>query len=519
MISRIGTLLRTIRFIKPVQIIYQLKSRIIKVKSLTQYKIHGELKPIPLSLIPDLRNSKAASEDGTFNFLNLQTSFPHKIDWNYSGYGKLWNYNLQYLDYIHQGDISLDISISWIRSIYSSLNSGELMPEPYPASLRAMNIIRFFSENPSFIADCIDIQSDLYAELSYLDEHYEYHLLGNHLLENAFSMLMGAYYFQNADWKERAEKVLQKQLNEQVLVDGAHFELSPMYHRIILFRVLEAISYVDPRTELNTFLRTKAEKMLDWLTQMTFTNGDTPHFNDSADDIALSGEQLQNLAYSLNLENKISELSDSGYRKITEGKLEIIADVHGISPSYQPGHAHADHLSFVLYSSGRPFIVDPGTSTYAISERRNWERSSVAHNTVTVKSMNQSEVWSGFRVGRRARVNILEESKHQIRASVSYPGVTHIRSFMVESSSLIIEDEVKAEYSAALRFFLHPSVVIEQQSDSEIFFESGEIIRFENSKKLMIKEYDFASGFNKLKSSKFIEVFFEGTCKSVIFTG
>ena len=36
---------------------------------------------------------------------------------------------------------------------------------------------------------------------------------------------------------------------------------------------------------------------------------------------------------------------------------------------------------------------------------------------------------------------------------------------------------------------------------------------------MMIKEYDFANGFNKLVKSKFIEVFFEGTCKSVIFTG
>lgn len=519
MVSRIGTLLRTIRFIKPVQIIYQLKNRVNKRRSLKQYKYHAELNPKPLSLIPDLRNGVAASSERTFTFLNLLTSFSQKIDWNYSGYGKLWNYNLQYLDYIHQENISLTIRTDWIRSIYSCLISGELMPEPYPASLRAMNIIRFFSANPYLISDCIDIQSDLYAELRYLNDHYEYHLLGNHLLENAFSMLMGGYYFQNKDWKEKAAKVLQEQLNEQVLIDGAHFELSPMYHRIILFRVLEAISYVDSSTELNTFLRIKAERMLGWLNQMTFSNGDLPHFNDSADGITLSSGQLQSLACLLKLENKISNLSDSGYRKIVDGNLELIADVHGISPSYQPGHAHADHLSFVLYSFGKPFIVDPGTSTYAISERRNWERSSVAHNTVTVKSMNQSEVWSGFRVGRRARVNILEERKDLIKASVKYPGVNHTRSFIIQSSSLIIEDEVKAEHSATLRLFLHPSVVIKQQLDSEILFESGEIIRFDNSKKLMTKDYDFASGFNKLEKSKFIEVFFEGSLKSFIFTG
>jgi len=519
MISRIGTLLRTIRFIKPVQIFYQLKNRVIKVKSLKQYKIHSELNPIPLPLIPDLRNNIAAGTDGLFIFLNLPHEFPGRIDWNFADHGKLWNYNLQYLDYIFQEDIPLNTRLSWIRSIYSCLNSGELKPEPYPASLRAMNLIRLFSTNPSLITEYPDLQSDLYAELSYLHEHYEYHLLGNHVLENAFCMLMGGYYFQKTDWKKRAENVLQNQLNEQILSDGAHFELSPMYHQIMLFRVMEAISFLNIKDALYGFLRCKAEKMLGWLTQMTFVNGDIPHFNDSSNGIALSVYQLQKLAQLLNLGTNEIKLSDSGYRKIINEKMELIADVHGISPSYQPGHAHADHLSFVLNIHGKPFIVDPGTSTYAISERRNWERSSMAHNTVTVNSMNQSEVWSGFRVGRRAKVNIIEDRENLIRASVEYPGVSHIRTFISESSSLIIEDEVKASGPAVLRFYLHPSVVIKQQQDSEIHFKSGEIIRFENSSQMQISEYDFALGFNKLEKSKYIEVFFKGTCKSFIFTG
>lgn len=519
MFNRIGILFRTIRFIKPIQVIYQLKNRLIKAASYNSYKYPFKQSPKVLSLIPDFKNNSSAFNDRAFTFLNLPAVFPERIDWNYSAHGKLWNYNLQYLDYIHQEDIDLNIRLSWITEIYSALNSGSLNPEPYPASLRAMNVIRFFSSNPTLIAKHPDLQSDLYAELNYLHVHYEYHLLGNHVLENAFSMLMGGYYFQNAGWTKRAEKVLREQLDEQILNDGAHFELSPMYHRIILLRLLEAISYVDSFSDLNTFLRTKAEKMLSWITKMTFSNGENPHFNDSADGITLSVNQLQKLAQLLNLKTSEIKLSDSGYRKIINGEIEVIADVHGISPTYQPGHAHADHLSFVLYAHGKPFIVDPGTSTYAISERRNWERSSMAHNTVTVNSMNQSEVWSGFRVGRRAKVNIIEDRENLIRASVEYPGVSHIRTFISASSSLIIEDEVKASGPAVLRFYLHPSVVIKQQQDSEIHFKSGEIIRFENSSQMQISEYDFALGFNKLEKSKYIEVFFKGTCKSFIFTG
>jgi len=519
MFNRIGILLRTIRFIKPIQVIFQVKNRLIKTVSYKSYRYPFKQSPKILSLIPDFKNNSSSYNERAFTFLNLSVIFPEKIDWNYSVHGKLWNYNLQYLDYIQQEDINLDIRLGWIEEIYSALYSGNLKPEPYPASLRAMNVIRFFSSNPTLIAQCPELQSALYAELNYLHIHYEYHLLGNHLLENGFSMLMGGYYFQNPDWIKKAERVLRVQLNEQILNDGAHFELSPMYHRIILFRLLEAISYVDTFTELSTFLRKKAEKMLGWITKMSFSNGDSPHFNDSADGITLSANQLQKLAQLLKLETRKVKLSDSGYRKIIDGKMEVIADFDGISPTYQPGHAHADHLSFVLYSHGKPFIVDPGTSTYAISERRNWERSSMAHNTVTVNSMNQSEVWSGFRVGRRAEVNIIEDRENLIRASVKYPGVNHIRTFISASSSLIIEDEVRASGSAVLRLYLHPSVVIKQQQDYEVHFQSGENIRFENSYQMQISEYDFALGFNKLEKSKYIEVFFNGTCKSFIFTG
>src|SRR5690606_31529788 len=91
------------------------------------------------------------------------------------------------------------------------------------------------------------------------------------------------------------------------------------------------------------------------------------------------------------------ELSASGYRKLVRENMELVADIHGISPSYQPGHAHADHLSFVLQVGGNPFIVDMGISTYEIGERRAYERSTKAHNTVTLDDQNTSEVWSGFR--------------------------------------------------------------------------------------------------------------------------
>src|SRR5690606_8714686 len=110
--------------------------------------------------------------------------------------------------------------------------------------------------------------------------------------------------------------------------------------------------------------------------------------------------------------------------------LKLIADVEGIKPSYQPGHAHADTFSFVLHQGDTPVVVDPGISTYAICERRSWERSTVAHNTLTIDRKNSSQVWSGFRVGKRAKVKIVIDEED--RCSAQHDGFgsqVHSRTF------------------------------------------------------------------------------------------
>lgn len=517
MMKRIGKLLRTIRYIRPIQIVFQIRNRLINPSSLGSLSREATLETSPLSLIPFPRNITAV-RGNEFTFLNLSKVFPMKIDWNFLEFGKLWNYNLQYLDFIHQHDIPLEKRIEWVSDVYGNLLSGEVKLEPYPASLRSMNVVRLFSESPLHIARCPDLQKYIFAELEFLDSNYEYHILGNHLLENAFAMLMGSYYFENDKWRGKAEILLTKQLNEQILVDGAHFELSPMYHKIILFRVLEAISYANKNHAFEKLLKEKAEKMLGWLHTMTFSNGSNPHFNDSTDGVSPSPLQLFETAKLLKLNMIASELVDSGYRKFSHACAELICDVHGISPSYQPGHAHSDHLSFVLHTNGAPFIVDPGTSTYNICERRNWERSTCAHNTVTVNNQNQSEVWGGFRVGRRAKVKILNETESSVKAVARYLGISHERSFQLNSSTITISDVIDSDQLASLRLYLHPSKIISSINGNRVNFDSGEAIQFKNVIKFHTHTYDFAAGFNKLEESTFIEAKFSGNCLTTIFT-
>jgi len=64
-----------------------------------------------------------------------------------------------------------------------------------------------------------------------------------------------------------------------------------------------------------------------------------------------------------------------------------------------------DCLSFELAVGGHRVVVDPGTTTYE-GPQRAWERSTAAHNTVTIDGHDQTEVWGGFRAGRLAPAHL-----------------------------------------------------------------------------------------------------------------
>jgi hypothetical protein len=98
-------------------------------------------------------------------------------------------------------------------------------------------------------------------------------------------------------------------------------------------------------------------------------------------------------------------LPDSGYVcSRTPDRSFFILDVGRPCPDYLPAHAHADIFTFELWIQGLPWVVDAGVFEYSAGVWRDYFRSTAAHNTVEIDEANQSDVYSSFRVGRRARV-------------------------------------------------------------------------------------------------------------------
>ena len=226
-------LFNTIKYLKFTQIYFRLfyfvRAKFRKI-SRFKYEFVKESSSTPLNLI-DSCEYYSIYKDGEFTILNLSKKFDSKIDWNYSQYGKLWTYNLTYFEYLKERE-DLSLIYDFIENI-CSIKDGL---EPFPISLRGINWIKFLTKYE--IKDK-KIDDSLYAQYYILLDNLEYHLLGNHLLENGFSLLFGAYYFQDETLYKKAKEILEKELNEQILDDGAHFELSPMYHQLMLFRLLD----------------------------------------------------------------------------------------------------------------------------------------------------------------------------------------------------------------------------------------------------------------------------------------
>lgn len=524
MIGKLRTVFHTIKHLTLVQIVYQVKCRLVKPRSLRTYGNSYRdyrIKPLQWSTFPLVYPCWDGASK--FAFLNREHEFDRNLDWNYQGHGKLWNYNLQYANYLLQETVADSEKEQLITDLYAWLFDGRLLLEPYPVSLRAINMIRWLS-----LVNRIDLAKNVYAELNFLSQRLEYHLLGNHLLENGFALIMGGAFFSNGNWLKIGKKILREELNEQILADGAHFELSPMYHQIIFFRLLELIDWYskweDKEPDFENFLREKAILMKCWLENISFKNGDIPHFSDSADEIAYSTPWLISYANSLAVPESQLALGVSGYRSVSLGDYECKVDTAQIGPSYQPGHAHADALSFILYYKGTPLFVEQGTSTYQIGEIRERERSTAAHNTVVVAGRNQSNVWGGFRVAERARTKILADEKYRICAEhdgYRKLGITHRRTFEFDKNGLVITDEVMGSDSYSKEFYLHicPGIDVDIVGNQSVALSNGVTIAFSPNVNIALQQYEMANGYNRYKAGKRLIVSFSTTLKTTVKMG
>jgi uncharacterized heparinase superfamily protein len=485
MIRKSLRLFHTLRHLRWEQVVYRLHARLAKPKK----RLYDC--PSLRSGFPTMSGFAFAEPTliGPHTFCFLGES--HQVDlksWDVAGCSDLWRYNLHYFDDLNarDADARFDAHCELIqRWIEADLPLNHVAWAPYPTSLRIVNWIKWLVRHPDQAS--VATLFSLARQADVLEQRIEYHLLGNHLFENARALVLAGAFFTGVEsdrWLSTGLRILDRELKEQFLPDGGHFELSPMYQATMLWGLLDLIELTKDHPEPQLFSRfahwtVLVQRALGWLDTMSFPDGEIAFFNDAAFGIAPTAAALHqraNLAIELPLQKSdgvatgcklVTDLKESGYARVDWDDAVLIADMAPVGPDYLPGHAHADTLSFEFSLGQKRLFVNSGTSCYGTSAERLRQRGTGAHNTVEVDGENSSEVWSGFRVARRAypERRSVAQAGDTITLSCAHNGymrlpgkVRHSRQWICKARSLVIEDMLSGEFANAVsRLILHPA--------------------------------------------------------------
>lgn len=368
---------------------------------------------------------------GRFSFLNhVEELVPGKLDWTACCRDSLWQYNLNYFDYLvdlgvlfaqTRGSDALAIARGlvddWIRD---NPPGTAISWDPYPTAIRVSNWIRAYyllrgSPGSPFWDRYL---RSLYTQLRFLRRNLEYDLDGNHILEGYLAIVLGGHFFRDGRakrWRAWGTRRLTRALEEQLLGDGGHFERSPMYHSVILQHLLACLPVLPVDSAAAGAIRGASERMLSFLHGVTCRDGEIPLFGDSAFNNALPPARLMQYGSRITLccpedvptahGARVQALPRSGIYRLSTPTVELTINGAGITSERQPGHAHCDVFSYELCVGDKRMIVDSGVYTYYGDDQlRQYCRSTSAHNTLSIDGQEQHEIWGRFRVGRRARV-------------------------------------------------------------------------------------------------------------------
>ena len=536
-----GLYWRTIRHIRP----RQLWTRAARTMVPTRVR-PGPAPPLraaSASLVTPVAREDGWVSERRVRLLNLEREFGAGVDWTPSEMPRLWTYALNYFQDLPQS-VGTDRE-PWMSSLVQSWIGGNPPGtrdswDPYPLSIRILNWVKWklaldarsvphgdFADADSgakrargtstdaeysHVGDAPfadrrddgDVLDSLALQTRYLEKTLEYDIMANHLFANAVALTVAGLFFGGAEgdrWATKGLDLLARELDEQVLDDGGHFERSPMYHSVVLEQLLDVLNVwsalpdgVPPRwVGERRFFEGNARAMLRWLGVMTHPDGGISFFNDSTLGAAPTHAEL--LAYAGRLEvvserdderpaadappreaslsagaSGVAALEFSDFTRLEsgDGRTVVLFDAGVPAPDYQPGHAHSESLCLELSRDGRRLFVNSGVSTYEPGDQRSLERSTASHNTLRIDGREQSELWAGHRMGRRAHLlcaGVSERSAQAVHDGYSYlrGAPTHSREVRVDDESVLVEDTVDGGGDHRLEWFfhLHPEVAAE----------------------------------------------------------
>lgn len=353
-----------------------------------------------------------------------------------------------------------------------------------------------------------------------LENNYE--VTSNHFLSNVVGLWFVGGMLETLpdgrDWLSFARASLETEINVQVLPDGADFESSVAYHRLVAELFLGCLRLADFKNQaLSTHYRARVGDMIDYLAAVTRPDGLMPQSGDADDGRlhvfgGLGTVTPQDGRHLLGPAGMIFDrpewlliggaaaaweaawwgvgvaappavaafpavvrlFPDAGHAVVRDAGLYLLVTNSIVGTKGFGNHKHNDQLSFEYHVGGGPLVVDPGSYVYTSDpDARNLFRGTGYHNTLMIDGTEQNEInpeWL-FRTFEKAcaeHVTFSDGDTVEYRGRhVGYTrlaeGVTHERRFVLDrpSGRLDIEDRLEGtgRHRLAWHFHLAPGVV------------------------------------------------------------
>ena len=347
-----------------------------------------------------------------------------------------------------------------------------------------------------------------------LENNYE--VTSNHFLSNVLGLWFLAAMFEDLDhgqeWSTFARDALETEINVQVLPDGADFESSVPYHRLVTELFLGAARLAAIANHpLSDHYRARVRDMVAYLADVTRPDGLMPQSGD-ADDGRLhvfgglgtrtpqDARHLFGPASAIYAHPQWMALGGDaavweaawwglGLLRLQDVEMEAVGKLYpdaGHAVGRRNGHyllitnsivgtkgfgnhKHNDQLAFEYHVASQALIVDAGSYVYTSDpQSRNAFRGTASHNTVMLDGAEQNEFnpeWL-FRTFEHARAEHLsffadDDTLRYRGRHVGYlrlpEGVTHERAFAFDlgSGGLVIEDYLIGSGEHELRWHFH----------------------------------------------------------------
>jgi len=362
------------------------------------------------------------------------------------------------------------------------------------------------------------ICKSLFAQLDHVHRYPSVYTSPNtHVIGEATALFIAGCLFrelpQAGAWLQFATATLIREMGRQVSKEGVYSEASTYYHCYAADFYLEVLSLARwNRISLPEWTWKRLEQMLELVMHISRPDGSIPLIGD--DDggraLALSLEDYRCFRDGLSSGAVLFGRADFKYqaRSFSEESLWLLSAgawrIFGAVPAQAPAelgrsypdsgyfiqhsgwnpedthvvfdcgglgrpthaHAHADALSFTLFSQGRDILIDPATFVYnAANEWRNYFRSTRAHNTVVVDGKNQSEPGASFSWKREARVHLHNtfrltdveyvDGEHGGYRALRNPITHRRRLFHVRPDYWIVLDELRGTGTHQFEFLYH----------------------------------------------------------------